>query len=135
MVVEPAPVVPGQEDRRRLPSRTAHPRIDHLRDVLLPGADAPRRMLADAAVWDHPGDRGQPAPPRGRVVVAQRGDVAELVVLLDRLEIRKGVPDPGRLRVLEHVAADEAAGLAVGLRALEEAVAPADVELVKEVRE
>src|SRR4051794_37191250 len=39
MVVEPAPVVPGEEDRGRLPLRAPHERVDEAGYVVLAGLD------------------------------------------------------------------------------------------------
>src|ERR671930_182246 len=48
VVVEPAPVVPGEEDRGAVPVRSEHGRVAHPRREGLAGADRPRRMLARA---------------------------------------------------------------------------------------
>src|SRR6202007_53807 len=83
VVVEAAPVVPGQEDRGRVPVRAFHGRVDERGHVGLALVDAGGRVLA---VWlgrDDPGNRGQRARPCRGEVGAERLDVAQLVVLVD----------------------------------------------------
>ena len=47
MVVEAAPVVPGQEDRSGVPVGSAHQGVDQVGDVPLPVADLALWVLAD----------------------------------------------------------------------------------------
>ena len=93
VVVEPAPVVPGEEDRRLLPVGTAHRRVDDLRHVALalPDGLARLRVLADARVRHHPGHGRQRAVPRRGEVLLVTHDVAELALLADRREPRQRV--------------------------------------------
>ena len=134
VVVEAAPVIPGEEDRGAVPVGALHDRVDQAGDVGLAGADERRRVLRDGAVRVDPRDRRQGAVLGRGEEVRQRLDVAELVVLGDVGERRQRVPDPGRLRsLLDRRARHRGVVLAVGLGALEHVVGPGDVLLVQQV--
>ena len=60
-------------------------------------------------------------------------DVAELVILSDRVEARQRVPDSGCARALILVGAEHLRGLAVWLGTLLDVVPPTDVVVVEEV--
>ena len=72
---------------------------------------------------------------RRPVEVAERLDVAELVVLLHRVEARQRVPDARSRRALWYVPAEHLAVRAVGLAAVRHVVAPAHVVAVQEPRQ
>ena len=72
---------------------------------------------------------------RGPEEVRDRGHVAELVVVADRVEPGQRVPDPRRLGTLPESRADHRARLAVRLTAGEDVVPPGDVVLMEQVRE
>ena len=65
VVVEAAPVVPGEEDRRRGPVGALHHVVDQPGDVRLPVADLRRRVLAHCYRRDHPAHVRE-VPGRGR---------------------------------------------------------------------
>ena len=134
MVVEAAPVVPGQEDRGRPPVLAVHDRVDQPGDVGLAGADPGRRVLAVTGGRDHPAHRRQ-VPGAGTVhEVGGGGDVPQLVVLLHGDEVRQRVPQPGGLRPLADRVADQRRVLpAVRLRPGLHVVAPAHVLPVQQV--
>ena len=92
-------------------------------------------MLADALRRCDPRDRRERALARCPVEVAERLDVAELVVLLHRVEARQRVPDARSRRALWYVPAEHLAVRAVGLAAVRDVVAPAHVVAVQEVRQ
>jgi hypothetical protein len=60
---------------------------------VVPGQDQARRVLTDLSGRGDPGDRRESARLRGAVEGVQRLDVALLVVGLDRVEVRQRVPD------------------------------------------
>ena len=70
VVVEAAPVVPGQEDRRRAPVRPLHDRVDQTGHVVLAHADARGRVLA------HRVRRRDPRDGRKRPVLRSSVEVA-----------------------------------------------------------
>ena len=128
MVIETAPVIPGQEDRGRTPVGALHGRVDDRGDVGLAAVDAGRRVVAVRAGRGDPADRGQRAGLGRGEVAAQVLDVVQLMVGLHVAEQGQRVPDPGGLRVL----LDRGAGLggvnrAVRLDAGLHVVRPADV--------
>ena len=128
MVVEAAPVVPGDEDGRRFPIRAATDRVDDARHPCLTDADARRRMLADAVVRHDPRDRGQPPVSRRLEAMRDGRDVLQLPVAANGREPRERVPDPGGVGALVVALAEDLAVLAaVRLVALEDVVAPGDV--------
>ena len=92
-------------------------------------------MLAHRLCRRDPRHRGQRPGVHGGEEVAQRRNVPELLILAHGVEVRKRVPDARRLRVLRHRCAEHLAVGAVGLRALGDVVAPADVRLVQQVRQ
>ena len=135
MVVEAAPVVPGQEDGAARPIGALHHGIDQARDPRLTGRDEIRRVFAVGVVRDDPRNRGQ----RARLGVGEesrRGpDVPELAVLVHRHEVGQRVPQAAgacalRLRCTRHLAL-----VAVRLRPLANVVAPGDVVVVEQVGE
>ena len=133
VVVEPAPVIPGQEDRRRAPVLAGHDRVDHPRGVILAGADPGRRVLRVIAGGDHPRN-GRQVPTIGVAEQLRIGhDVAQLPVLVDVDEIGQRVPDLRRLHVLGHRLAGHRSAGAIGLSALSQVVAPADLVLVQQI--
>src|SRR6266550_34288 len=93
MVVEAAPVVPGQEDRGGIPVGAFHDGIDEVGDVGLAGGEVRRRVIAVGLGGSDPGDRGQGALPGRGVEGRQVLDVAELAVLFYVGERRQRVPD------------------------------------------
>ena len=54
VVVESAPIIPGDKDRRRFPLRRVHHRIHQPGDIIRTGSNAGGRMLAQIAVRNHP---------------------------------------------------------------------------------
>ena len=70
MVVEAAPVIPREEDRRGLPVGAAHDRVDERGHVRLADGHEVRWMLADAVVRHDPRHRRQRPLARGREEVA-----------------------------------------------------------------
>src|SRR4051794_38045718 len=133
VVVEAAPVVPGEEDRGRAPVRARHDRVDHPGHVRLPRADCAERMLRVVARRDDPRHGRQLAGDRVLPQLSVRNDVAELVVVVDGLEVRQGVPDLRGLNDLGVRLALHRTGATVGLGALLEVVAPAHARLVQQV--
>ena len=81
VVVEAAPVVPGEEDRGRVPVGAAHDRVDQARHVGLADGDraGPCSLTASAGV--DPGHRRQRSGSGRGVEVVDRLHVAELAVL------------------------------------------------------
>ena len=132
MVVEAAPVVPGEEDRGRTPVRAAHDPVDQPGDIGLAVREQRRRVIAHLLGRRDPRDRRERPRLRLGKEVAERADVGELVVDPHRVEVRHRVPDPRRLRVHRHRLAEHGAAVAVRLGAVEDVVAPADVILVQE---
>jgi len=93
-------------------------------------------MLAHLVVRDHPRNRRKRSIPRRAVEVADRGDVAELVVGADGVEPRKRIPDSRRPGVLLlRMADDRGVVCAIRLTALEDVVAPGNAVLVQQVRQ
>ena len=134
VVVEAAPVIPGQEDRRGVPVWAAHHRVDQTGDVGHPLFDLAAGVLAHAPRRHDPADRGQ-RPVLGILVVVVDGlDVAELAVLLHVGEARQGIPNAGRLRVLVNGTATHGVGvIAVGLIPGDDVVLPRHRVLVEQV--
>jgi hypothetical protein len=135
VVVEASPVVPCEEDRGRAPVGALHDGVDDARDVGLPAADERRRMLADLVRRRDPRDGRKRARPRRPHERAERPDVAQLVILGDRLEPRKGIPDARSARVLRNRLAEHRPLAAIRLPSTLDVVAPAHVVRVEEVRE
>ena len=54
MVVEAAPVVPGEKDRRRVSFRALHDLVDDVGDIRLSDADQRRWMFAVTEIGHHP---------------------------------------------------------------------------------
>src|SRR5262245_29980706 len=136
VVVEAAPVVPGDEDRGRLPVGAAHDRVPEPRHPGLARADERRRMLADLVIRDHPVDGREVSVLRGREEVIDGLDVPQLAILAHVGEIRQGIPDSGCLRALRlRLAEHGAVVVAIGLAAFEDVVAPGDVMPVEEIGE
>src|SRR5215212_6711334 len=136
VVVEAAPVVPGEEDRRRLPVGAAHDGVDQAGHPGLALTDERGRVLADLVVRDHPRHGRQLPVLRCPIEVADRRDVPELAILAHGGKPGQRVPDARRLRVLLlRLAEDGAVVGTVGLAALEDVVAPRDVVLVQQVRQ
>ena len=93
-------------------------------------------MLGDLAARVDPRDRGQRPGFRRGEELRQRLNVPQLAIVLDRVEVRQRIPDPGRARVLPDSAArHRRILLAVRLGPVEHVVAPAHPRLVQEVRE
>src|SRR5262249_51610554 len=112
VVVEAAPVIPGQEDRGGVPDGgVPHHRVDDLGDICHSGADQGGRVLAVRLVGRDPGHGGQGAAVDVAEEGAQGLDVADLMVLLDVDEPGQRVPDDrnaagtGRLRASVKVVA------------------------------
>ena len=97
VVVEAAPVVPGQEDRGGIPVGAFHDGIDQVGDVGLAGGEVRRRVVAVGLGGGDPGDRGQGAVLGRGVERRQVLDVAELAVLLDVGEAWEGFQIDGVL--------------------------------------
>jgi hypothetical protein len=96
MIVEATPVIPAQEDCRGVPHWALHRGVDQRRDVGLSLVRAPRRVLAISLRWHDPANRGQRTGLRSRQVVADRLNVAELIVLPDVAEQGQRIPYPRR---------------------------------------
>ena len=135
VVVEAAPVVPREEDRGRAPVLAPHDRVDQPGDVRLAVRDECRRVVADALRGRDPRDRRQRAGASRAVEGGERGDVLQLMVLPHGVEVGQRVPDARCLRVLRHRRAEHRVVGAVGLVALRDVVAPADVVAVEEIRQ
>jgi hypothetical protein len=134
VVVEPAPVVPVDEDGGGVPVRALHGRVDDRGDVGLPLVDAGRRVLAVRARGGDPAHRRQRPRPGCGEVGGKVPDVGQLVIVLDIGEEGQGVPDAGGGRLLGHCAAGLGAGVvAVGLCPLLHVVRPGDVVLVEQI--
>ena len=88
MVVEPAPVVPGEEDRSVLPSRSAHDGVDEARDIRLPDRDERRWVLAFAVVRHDPRHRRELSGAGVDEQLVDVLDVGELAVLVHGVERR-----------------------------------------------
>src|SRR5436309_1487101 len=101
MIVEPAPVVPDEEDRRARPVGATHDGVDQACYPGLADADERIRVLRVPPVGLHPGDRGQ----RPRLRRAEKGrealDVPDLTVLSDVGIAGQWVPDARRPDALE----------------------------------
>ena len=76
VVVEAAPVIPGQEDRGGVPVRAVHDRVDDPGHVGLARADQGRRVLAVGGLGHDPRHLRQRARLGLGVVAGQRLDVA-----------------------------------------------------------
>ena len=134
VIVEPTPVIPGEEDRSAAPVWAPHDRVDQARHVRLAGADQRSRMLRHVAARVDPRHRRERPGLRRGEEVGERLDVAQLVVLQDIGEVRQGVPDPWRLEVLGNgLACHRLVDHTVGLGAFQDVVRPADVVLVQQV--
>ncbi len=59
MIVETAPIVPGEEDGPTVPIRPLHKSIHQTRDIRLTITNQSRGMLAGLPIRDNPGDGGQ----------------------------------------------------------------------------
>src|SRR6202165_3854389 len=130
MVVEAAPVIPGQEDWGAAPIGARHDRIHQAGHIRLADADPRRRVLTDGARGNHPANRRQRATAGRGVEVLDRLDVAQLPVVLDRVEVGKRIPDAWSLRVLlDGTAGDTGGILTVGLGGVDHVVSPAHVVL------
>jgi hypothetical protein len=135
VIVEAAPVVPGDEDRGRAPVRRAHDGVHQPRHPRLPHPRRGGRMLAVCVAGDDPGHVRQPAGAGGCEEPADALDVAELAVRGDIREVRQRVPDAwGDGVLLAHEAAHRAVR-AVRLATGRDVVAPADVVLSEQVGE
>ena len=92
VVIEAAPVVPGEEDRGRAPVRALRDRVDQVRDVGLAGGEIGRRVVAVRLRGGDPGDRGQRAAASATAVHATVRAAASCVLrmrpLLVPLRIR-----------------------------------------------
>ena len=134
MVVEAAPVVPRDEDCRRVPCGALHDLVDEEGGVRLAIVHARRRMLADRLRGDDPRDRRHcVGVDRGDEVV-DRLNVRLLTGVLHGVELRQRVPDRWCLGVLRHGHALHRVGVgAVGLGAGEDVVPPRDVVLRHQV--
>ena len=133
MVVEAAPVVPLQEDCRRVPVGALHGGIDDGGDVRLALVDARRRVLAVGLRRGDPGDSRQFTFLGCGEVAVQRVDVAQLVILLHVLEQGQRVPDPrGQGVLLYRRTGERGVVRAVGLVARLHVVRPRDVMVVEE---
>ncbi len=128
VVVEAAPVVPGQEDGGRVPVGALHGRVDDRGHVGLALVDAGGRVVAVELGRGDPGDRWQRSRlGRGEVGV-QRLDVLQLVVLVHVLEQGQRIPDARRRGPLLYRGTREDRGVgAVRLGALLHVVRPAHV--------
>src|ERR1700737_1289170 len=92
-------------------------------------------MLAHVVARCDPGDVGEVSAECGAIEGGEVLDIAELAVLLDRVEIGQRVPDPRRARVLLNGPAGNRSLGAIGLNAAGHVVAPADAGAVKQVGE
>src|ERR1700694_1404436 len=71
VVVEAAPVIPGEEDRGAGPAGAAADLIDARRHVGLAAAERTRRMFSDLLAGRQPGDVRKSAASRSRDFVAE----------------------------------------------------------------
>ncbi len=134
VVVEAAPVVPREEDRRRAPLGASHHRVDEARHVRLALRDARRRVLAHGVRRHDPRDRRQRPLLRSFVEARDRLDVAELAVVSNGVEVGQRVPDTRCARRLVVGHARQRPGVfAVGLGARYDVVPPRDAVLVQQV--
>ena len=128
VVVEAAPVVPREEDRRAHPLLlgTFHHRVDRLRHVCLAHLDRIGRMLALVLLRHEPRDARQIAVPSVADELRVRADVVELPCRCRRRESRQGILHGRGEDALEVLARRRDAG------AFADVVAPADTGLVEQ---
>ena len=81
MVVEAAPVIPGEEDRGRVPRIGVRKRLQDRAYIRLPLADLSGRVLAHFPARDDPGDRRKRAGVDVLVERIERDDVPEFAII------------------------------------------------------
>ncbi len=135
VIVEAAPVIPGQEDGGAVPVRSLHGGVDQPGDPGLPLAHLGGRMLAVGTAGRDPGNGRQVAILGGVEIVGDIGDVVQLTVLLDGVEVGQRIPDAGGLGPLLGGRAAHRVVRAVGLGAAFDVIPPADLALVQQVGE
>ena len=135
VVVEPAPVVPGDEDRRRAPVRRAHDRVHDPRHPGLAAPDRRRRVLAVCMLGTTHETLGSvPAAPSGRIG-ATAWTFAAWSSACTSMKCGSGFQMLGVSDVLRVGAARHVAVGAVRLDARLHVVAPGDVVLRQQVGE
>src|SRR5947209_16935924 len=100
MIVEAAPVIPGQENRRTAPVWPLHDGVDQPGHIGLTCAHQGRWMFAILAIGHNPGDGWQATILGRSVEVVQLLDVAQLAILFHRIKVGQWIPDLRRARTL-----------------------------------
>ena len=116
MIVEPAPIVPRDEDRAGVPRGRIHDRVHQAGDVVHAGRHAGRRVFAEGAVGNDPAHLRQFAVLRIGVELGGVGEAAELGgIVLDGWKRGEWIPESvgGFVRIdVGHAAIGGAGGLA-----------------------
>lgn len=130
MIVEAAPVVSCQVDRRAVPVRHLNDRDDQTGYLGLASTDQRRRMLAIWPALNYPEDRGHGVGLRGLVELGEVLDVPFRAIRFHRGEPGQRIPKAWRLGMLGLRRTGLLIGSAIGLRAPLDAVSPAYLVLV-----
>src|SRR5205823_3955921 len=119
---------------RTVPIRSLHDGVDETGHVGLTGADQGRWMLAILAIRHDPGYRWQCAVFSGSVETGELLDIAQLTVLLHRIEVGQRIPDLWCSRVLWFGGAGHRGVIfAIGLCPVGHIISPTYIAFVKEV--
>ena len=135
MVVKTAPIIPGYKNSCTPPVGAGHDRINKARDVGLTCVHGTRGVFTVGHTGNNPRNLGQRSIPGIDIKLIEGYDVSQLVILLNILKQRQGIPIIHRDPTLLTRCAFHFFGVAIGLRARREVVLPRNPICVQQVRD